>query len=423
MTEDLQYIENALRDLAFYVHACITKQERERFRRQFFLVGGKNDPSIRVESDVLKLNREKTTKRLTFTKKELTIMPQRIKNLFACKDYIVYYRTRANGCHEARLRCDGYNISVSSKNLTVLKEKFLQEFMRQSGELEPQEEQIPTKSAETVLFSDYLTEWLNIKERTVKASTFAHYTQTANLYIYPKFKGRTLASITRSELQEYLFSFVDAEKHRTAEKVQLILRCVFDVACDDFDFPSPMKKIVLPYREAKKGSALTLSEERKLVDFCLENLDRPATHALLVLLYFGLRRSELATLTVQNETLTCVTSKLRKGRNEVPRSIPFTPVFKRVSENVNFEYAKNVNLSTLNTTLKRLLPNHHVHELRYTFITRCKECGVNPEIVMLWDGHEEDKDVRSSKVDRGYTDYSPEYQLKQAKLVNYDLPF
>lgn len=422
MTEDLNYIENALRELSFYVHACITKQEKEKFRRQFYLVGGKNDPA--VQDDVaLKLNKEKASKRLTFTKKELTIMPQKIRNVFACKDYVIYYRTKPSGVHEARLRCDGYNISVSSKNLAVLKDKFIQEFTRQSGELSPKEELPPQNPAETVLFNDCLSSWLKIKERTTKPTTYRGYCQSAELYLFYKFEGRTLASITRSELQDYLFSFVDAGKYRTAEKVQLILRCVFDLACDDYNLPSPMRKIELPFRESKKGSALTLSEERTLVDFCLNNLDRPASHALLVLIYFGLRRSELATLTVEGESLTCLTSKLRKGRNEVARSIPFTPVFKRVARHVDFKLAKTVNVNTLNTTLKRLLPNHHLHELRYTFITRCKECGVNPEIVMLWDGHEEDKDVRSSKIDRGYTDYSPEYQLKQAKLVDYDLPF
>ena len=55
----------------------------------------------------------------------------------------------------------------------------------------------------------------------------------------------------------------------------------------------------------------------------------------------------------------------------------------------------------------------------YTFITRCKESGVHGEVVLLWDGHEEDKTIHSSKVDRGYTDFSKEFQLKEATKVNY----
>jgi len=53
------------------------------------------------------------------------------------------------------------------------------------------------------------------------------------------------------------------------------------------------------------------------------------------------------------------------------------------------------------------------------FITRCKESGVHGEVVLLWDGHEEDKTIHSSKVDRGYTDFSKEFQLKEATKVNY----
>lgn len=41
-------------------------------------------------------------------------------------------------------------------------------------------------------------------------------------------------------------------------------------------------------------------------------------------------------------------------------------------------------------------------------ITRCKECGVHGELVMLWDGHEEDRSMHSSRIDRGYTDFSYE---------------
>ena len=39
---------------------------------------------------------------------------------------------------------------------------------------------------------------------------------------------------------------------------------------------------------------------------------------------------------------------------------------------------------------------------------------------MLWDGHKDDKDVRTSKVDRVYTDYSEEYIFSEAEKVNYE---
>ena len=40
---------------------------------------------------------------------------------------------------------------------------------------------------------------------------------------------------------------------------------------------------------------------------------------------------------------------------------------------------------------------------------------------MLWDGHSTDRDVKTSAVDRGYTDYSKEFILSEAEKVNYEL--
>ncbi len=62
-----------------------------------------------------------------------------------------------------------------------------------------------------------------------------------------------------------------------------------------------------------------------------------------------------------------------------------------------------------------------IHELRYTYITRAKECGVAGEVVMKWVGHEFDVDVKTSRVDRGYTDYSEEFLLKENNKIEYNL--
>ena len=40
---------------------------------------------------------------------------------------------------------------------------------------------------------------------------------------------------------------------------------------------------------------------------------------------------------------------------------------------------------------------------------------------MKWVGHEFYQDVRTSRVDRGYTDYSEEFILKEIHKVEYEL--
>ena len=78
-----------------------------------------------------------------------------------------------------------------------------------------------------------------------------------------------------------------------------------------------------------------------------------------------------------------------------------------------------MDIHTIQTVFKRLFSDHH--ELRYTFNTSKKECGINPELVILWDGHSFDKDVKTSVIDRGYTDYSEEYLYNEAQKIDYKL--
>ena len=84
-----------------------------------------------------------------------------------------------------------------------------------------------------------------------------------------------------------------------------------------------------------------------------------------------MRRSELPSLTILDENwMQCETSKEKMGQDVVYRRIPFTPMMRKVMPYIDFEKAIATNFNTINTTIKRLFPNHHTHELRYTFITR-----------------------------------------------------
>ncbi len=91
------------------------------------------------------------------------------------------------------------------------------------------------------------------------------YLRSYTVNLKPAFGKYGIGEITRQMIQDYLFSIIDRGRHRTAEKLKLLLNCIFDLAAEDYGIQSPMKKIVLPYRETKKGMAFTKAEE-----FCLQ---------------------------------------------------------------------------------------------------------------------------------------------------------
>ena len=357
-------------------------------------------------------------------------MPQKPKLFFICENCIVHYcLLPEKGLFLARLRRGGYNINVYSKDFEEMKKKFIAAFKKQTVGLSNQDGIICTaerRNSCDISFGTYGEQWLETKKKLVKPSTFKEYKRVFYNDVVPLYGELKLNDITRAMIQNDLLRIFDATPKK-AEKMQLMLSCIFNMAEEDYQIRSPMKKVVLPFREAKKGSALTKAEEYVLINYCVSKPELKASSALLVLYLFGLRTSELKTVKVLDDNwIEVITSKELLGKNEVIRKIPVTAFARRYLKYIDFEVAKNTIPKTISSAIGRIFPKgkvtpHHPHELRYTFITRCKECGVNPELVMLWDGHEEDKDVKSSKVDRGYTDYSEEYQLEQARLVDYEI--
>lgn len=209
-----------------------------------------------------------------------------------------------------------------------------------------------------------------------------------------KFGYYHVNEITRKDIQDFLFELTDEGKNRTAQKLKLLLSAIFDVIVEDYGIKTPMRR---------------------------ENPHYTGNSAVLTLLYTGMRVGELETITYDDTFIYCESEKTRKGYAKVIRQIPISPMLKKVMPLIDLEQAKATNRYTIRDALKRIFPERHIHELRYIFITRAKECGFNPELVMKWAGHEFDADVKTSRVDRGYTTYSQEHILQEINKIDYEL--
>ena len=378
----------------------------------------------------------KKSRILKFTQSEINSMPKKFRNYFIANNTIITYRI-VNNVYQARYHRGGVNIDVASKDFDIMKRKMiakLNEIFGQNpgagypGYADPASSipscPDPPEEKHYPSFGEFVKEWLEIRKRKNKSSTYKDYCDTVR-YMLPAFGETAIDKIDRKSVQTYLNNLTDAGKFRSAQKARQVLFSVFELAKADFGFKNPVESTELPYYEAQHCIPLTKEEERKLIDYCIRYCGRQGTSALLVLLFFGLRKGELASLNVVHcnghDYLRVVTGKGRKGAPEKIREIPFTPVMRRFKQYIDFHAAQTCSDSTLFRTIKDILPNHHVHELRSTFISRVKECNVNLEIVMVWDGHTQDRDVASSKVDRIYTKYSEEYIWSEALKVNYSV--
>ena len=187
------------------------------------------------------------------TPKEISSMPKSIQKLFAYEDKVIPYRFH-KGVFEVQYRRDGITIYASSKDFQGMKNKFIEKllvaqptFISNPAVRQPiiQENQV-----NRILFSDYMEQWLSTKKITVKESTYAEYERLCEKNLAVAFSGMSISDMTRSILQEYLFKYIHEGKARTAQKLHLILTCIFDLVAEDLDMKNPMKKVELPYYES-----------------------------------------------------------------------------------------------------------------------------------------------------------------------------
>lgn len=341
-------------------------------------------------------------------------MPKRFRPQFKVGRIVAHIRQKNNGVYEIRCQIEKKQIAASSKYLDTAKEKFIEALKNTEKSYEKE------KIKKSVTLGEYMIKWLEtVKKPYIKENTYHDYFNMLKFQICPAFGNRPLNSISQFEIQAFFNSYTERGKNRTAKKIYLLLNAVFEYAVgDDIIKKSPISKINLGDYEKEHGEPLTHEEEKALVAALIENGDK-YSQAFVFLIYTGLRRSELSSVKVANGWVYVNTSKIRKGRAEKPRAIPVSPMLSSVLPLIDIDAIKDITPEALTKNFKKILPSHHLHDTRHTFITRCQECGIQREIVSLWAGHAADSSITSTVYT--HLGQNKQHQVDEMKRFRYDL--
>lgn len=253
-------------------------------------------------------------------------------------------------------------------------------------------------------FATYYFE--KFRKRKVSEKTYVNDLSRYKNHIKPFFRNKPLKRIIPGECQELLDRINSAGKYKTAEEVHSILSVIFKCAISHGILQrNPLDVIYVESHERKHGKALSADE----ITLLKESLkDTVFIQPFMILLYTGLRPNELETVRIEEKFIVAVNSK-RKTKKVEYKKIPITPMLAPYLNG-------NIYLSSpdyLRRKFKEIFPNHILYDLRTTFYTKCKECGVATPALNHFVGHS------NGVLGNTYTDLSDAYLLSEGQKIRF----
>ncbi len=353
-----------------------------------------------------KIEREEEKGTFNITDEEIKKMSKTIKGKFFTKGFAVCWRKRQTGktsfTYQVRFQRDGYNIQFHEKIKTNLKSRFLEELKKATDRSERQNG-IPETMTQ---FSYYYFE--RFRKIKVKEKTYQSDVGRLKNYILPYFKEMRIEKITPTDCQQLLESILKDGKGKTADEIYSLLNGIFNCAIKHHLIKySPMDTVVHVQHERQHGKALTKEEESFLLNAVKGT---PFELAFAVGLFTGLRPNEFESAKIEGKFIVAINSK-RKNKAVVYKKIPITPKLRPYLEGVDqLNFFKP---ETLRIKIKELLPDHILYDLRTTFYTRCKECGISDAARDEFVGHS------LGALGNAYTDISDEFLIREGEKLNY----
>ena len=271
-------------------------------------------------------------------------------------------------------------------------------------------------------YNEWVTQWKKEIQKTIKLSTYSDYCYKLSRYLLPHFGDIPLYQITSERIQEVVNTFI--EEKLSPSSIQII-HCLLKKTLNDAKkqgllYQNPCDAVQLPKRKIQKIRALTLEQQKSLLEVADKSKDDKSKAAVLAL-NTGMRIGEIAALKwsdidfnrgIISITQTCNSVKSSEQQKTIinydavkstasHRMIPMNQkvwkLLKRLKEKSDAEFVFSIGDKGCEPRVltyhfhqlrrKARLENIHFHQLRHTFATRCLEAKVGITSVSALLGH------------------------------------
>lgn len=344
---------------------------------------------------------------IKFTDEEIKGMSKTFKKEFianGCVAHIIKRPSGKNGIYyEIRYRRNGYNITVSNKNLKTAKKMFVERTMRLDE---------PVK-VKIITFGEMTDEWLKYKEGKINFRTWQNYKMHAEKYFTREFLAKDIKSIRTAYLSEFMSQF--ESQPRMYEEMRILLNSIFKYALLNAVI-SHNPVTLIPFKRAERKSRRSLTDGE--IRAFLEELKKPrfekVRQTAYALYFFGVRPCELEEETkIENGFLVVRNRKRKNGKIEYKK----IPVPEQAREYIDFDKTLMPGVcggGYFTRIIAEALPtNLTAYNLRHTFATTCQKY-VRPDIVDIWMG-----DSSERLVGRVYTHFDDGFMKEQMAKVHF----
>lgn len=222
-------------------------------------------------------------------------MPRRGENIYKRKDG--RWEGRYIKCHINGKAQYGY---IYAKSYKEAKERLNQ--AKNLNMITTTEITKNVKLQNATTFYEISTQWLNMKEATIKLSSYIRYSNLLNAYLYPQYRDTLIEDISPTSVDSYINMLLTSGKKDKTGLAPKTVQCIISLLKSILEYAYRMNynsSISTSYisikQERKPMHILSITDQNVLTIYIYEH-PAPTNLGILLCLYTGMRIGEICAL-------------------------------------------------------------------------------------------------------------------------------